>query len=208
MPSLNSLHRFFASIIVVFIALHLLNHLLAIVSVELHIIFMNAVRPFYRNLFVEVILLLSLLVQIFIRIKSVLRSRGKRRGFYQKAQVVSGLYLSFFILLHVSAVLYGRYFLELDTNFYFAASGLYADVLVLFFVPYYFLAIVSVFTHIACVVRYYIAMKSTHAAANKFALSIVIIGMLISSLVIASLYGAFYEVIIPEIYQSMYEAKA
>ena len=206
MLTLNLLHRFFASIIIIFIVQHILNHALALVSVDLHLSFMNGARAIYRNPVVESLLLISLLAQIVIGMRLVFKAGSKRRGFYQWAQVLSGLYLSFFILLHVAAILNGRYSAGLDTNFYFAASGLYAGKLVYFFVPYYFLAIVAVFTHIACALHYYVGLNLSIALANKLANVIIVVGIIIAALVLAALSGVFYDVTIPEIYQAMFEA--
>ena len=206
MPSINLLHRFFASIIIIFIVQHILNHVLALVSIDLHLSFMEGARAVYRNPVVESLLLISLLAQIVLGLRLVYRSSGKHRGFYQWAQVLSGLYLSFFILLHVAAILNGRYSAGLDTNFYFAASGLYAGKLVYFFVPYYFLAIVAVFTHIACALHCYVGSSSSLALANKLASVIIVAGIIVAALVLAALSGVFYDVTIPETYQAMFEA--
>jgi hypothetical protein len=59
----------------------------------------------------------------------------------------------------VSAVLSGRFFLNLDTNFYFGVAGVISFPFNLFFIPYYALAIIAFFAHIACI--HYIKMKQT-----------------------------------------------
>jgi hypothetical protein len=65
-------------------------------------------------------------------------------------QATSGTYLAFFLLVHISAVLVGRSVLGLDTNFYYAAAGFHVQPFQLFFAPYYFLAVVALFTHLGC----------------------------------------------------------
>lgn len=59
-------------------------------------------------------------------------------------------YLPFFLVVHVAAVVVGRSALGLDTNFYFAAAGFHVWPFGLFFGPYYFLAVITLFTHLGC----------------------------------------------------------
>ena len=122
---LNTIHRFFSGVILVFVVVHLSNHLVAIFGVQAHIDFMEAARSVYRNVFVEILLLVSLVIQLSIGLFFVYRSWNKRTGFFQRIQAVSGCYLVFFLIAHVGAVLNGRSQLNLDTNFYFAVAGIH-----------------------------------------------------------------------------------
>lgn len=109
---------------------------------------MDNLRIVYRNIVVETILLLAVGVQIVSGIKLFFTTK-KSGSFFRKLQIWSGLYLAFFLVMHVSAILVGRFVLEVDTNFYYGAAGLNIFPLMLFFVPYYGLAILSFFGHIA-----------------------------------------------------------
>lgn len=60
----------------------------------------------------------------------------QRRGKVAWLQALSGAYLAFFLMVHVGAVLFGRTVLKLDTNFYYAAAGLYVPPFQFFFAPY------------------------------------------------------------------------
>lgn len=68
----------------------------------------------------------------------------------KKIHYISGLTITIFVI-HLSAVFVGRLFLQLDTNFYFGVAGLNNFPTNLFFVPYYALAIISFFGHIAAI---------------------------------------------------------
>jgi succinate dehydrogenase/fumarate reductase cytochrome b subunit len=148
--TLRSLHRASAILIAVFACLHIANHLAGLAGVATHIAFMEAARLVYRNLLVEIVLLLCVVFQVGSGLTLVLRGWRRRRGFLPWLQALSGAYLSFFLLVHVSAILSGRVLLNLDTNFYFAAAGFHVPPYPFFFVPYYFLAVVALFTHLGC----------------------------------------------------------
>jgi hypothetical protein len=148
---MKSIHYYSGILIALFTGLHILNHLLILHSAERHIRFMTRARKIYRNRFIETLLLTAVLVQVITGITLVIEKWNKTENYFEVIQVMSGLYLSFFLLVHVSAVLTGRYKLKLDTNLYFGAGVMLHWPQKLFFIPYYSLAIVSFFFHIATV---------------------------------------------------------
>jgi len=204
MPSLNTIHRMLAALILLFVAIHLLNHTVAIAGADSHIEIMELFRVLYRNPIVEIVILFCLLLQISIGFYFVIRSKNKRHDLFSRAQLFSGLYIAFFVLFHVGAVLNGRYNLNLDTNFYFASAGMYIGQLKYFFIPYYFLAVVAVFTHVACFARWRISRNASIDRANIVAAAMVITGVLLGILIVASLAGVFYDVNIPNEYKNMF----
>lgn len=147
----KDLHFISGIVLSLFVALHLYNHLQSLVSVEAHIATMDTLRMVYRNPAVEFLILAAVVTQVITGIQLYKRSKINSITFFQKLHVRSGLYLAFFFLFHVSAVLLGRMFLNLDTNFYFGAAGLNTFPFYLFFFPYYALAILSFFSHVAAI---------------------------------------------------------
>ncbi len=146
---LKTLHRLAGMTLIVFVSLHLLNHLMSLGGVETHLVFMETLRSYYRHWLAESVLLLAVGVQLFsgfglLRQKSRTPSHG-----FAKIQRWSGAYLAFFLSIHLAAIFVGRYLLQLDTNFYFGAAGLNAFPALLFFVPYYGLAVLAFFGHLA-----------------------------------------------------------
>ena len=99
---------------------------------------------------IESLLISCVLFQSISGCILIYKRKGLRHTFLEKAQVWSGLYLAFFLINHLFAVFAGRLILDLDTNVYFAISGFYVFPFSLFFVPYYFLAVSSIFVHLAC----------------------------------------------------------
>lgn len=148
---IRKIHYISGITLAVFIGLHLFNHFWSIFGAEEHIEMMQALRPFYRNVFIETVLLLAVVVQLFSGLKLFRASRKVAVSSFDKLHLWTGFYLAIFLVIHVSAVFVGRFLLGLDTNFYFGVAGLNSFPVNLFFIPYYALGIFSFFGHIAAV---------------------------------------------------------
>lgn len=200
----NLIHRGLAVFIIAFVVVHICNHMIGLWGVEAHIQFMESFRKIYRNTYIELALLAAIFTQLSLGIYFVVRSWGYRIGFFRRAQAISGCYLIYFFLAHVSAVLVGRSSFNLDTNFYFAAAGMHVGKLYLAFVPHYFFAVLAFFTHIACALHYHLSAKGYSVAANRYAVGLIAVGALFSALIVMSLAGLFYEVSIPDEYMQFF----
>ncbi len=148
---LKNLHYLSGLLLSVFIGSHLFNHLMAWEGAEMHISTMEKFRSFYRHPIVETILFITVFIQIFSGIRLIKKVSKTGSRFYDKLHIWTGIYLAFFLIIHISAVVVGRYVLALDTNFYFGVAGLNRFPFNLFFIPYYTLAIVSFFGHMAAI---------------------------------------------------------
>ncbi len=149
--NLKKIHYISGLTITVFVSLHLFNHIYSNFGVDKHIELMTNLRQFYRNIIAETILILAVFVQIISGIRMFFMNRNKVITAFDKLQKWTGFYLAVFFLFHLAAVFVGRYFLDLDTNFYFGVAGLNNFPTNLFFIPYYALAIISFFGHIAAI---------------------------------------------------------
>ena len=178
------IHYYSGLTLAVFIGFHLLNHLLILHSEALHIKFMKSARKIYRNRIVESLLLLAVLVQVISGITLVILKWNKVENYFDRIQITSGLYLSFFLLNHLLAVLRGRYKLKMDTNLYYGAGVMNMWPQKLFFIPYYSFAILFFFFHVACVHRIKMEKYAGLSVATKQAFLIMGIGMLVTLLVI------------------------
>lgn len=200
---LRKLHAVSAVLIVVFLCLHIANHLAGLAGVAAHISFMEAIRPIYRQPVVEVALLSAFTVQLASGLVLAVRGWKRRQGVVAWLQAGSGIYLAFFVVVHVGSILFGRAVLNLNTNFYFAAAGLHVAPFHLFFAPYYFLAVAALFTHLACAAYWHTQGRSRTARTLVIAIPSVF-GVAASLLIVLSLSGAFYPVNIPESYKATY----
>jgi succinate dehydrogenase/fumarate reductase cytochrome b subunit len=201
---LHTLHRTSAMLLAVFIGVHLLNHLSALHGIETHIAFMKAYRHLYRLRAVEALLLACVAFQIVSGTLLVLRRKTPREAAFDRLQAWSGLYLAFFMTVHVAAVMFGRAALGLDTNFYYGAAGLSLWPATLFFTPYYLFAVLAIAVHIACGLRWLLRKRLSPAGLN--AMSVVLIGggVLTGLAIVATLGGHVYPFAIPPAYQAQF----
>lgn len=197
----RQLHRLSAMILSAFALLHLANHLVALAGAQTHINFMSFLREIYRTPLTEPLLLASVLIQVASGIRMLWRSRATKPRGFARAQRYAGVYLAFFLLAHTSAVLIGRLYLRLDTNFYFSAATLTLAPLYLFFVPYYGLAVISLFVHLAAALRMALAR---HPRRDALARGFVAVGALVALLIILAGVGAIYPITLPPDIQSAY----
>ena len=178
------LHYYSGITISVFIGFHLLNHLQVLRSESHHIRFMQWLRKIYRNRILGFLLLLGISIQIISGITLVILKWNKIESYFDVIQIASGLYLAFFLTIHINAVMIGRYKLKVDTNLYYGAGVMNMWPHKLFFIPYYSLSILSFFFHVACIHR--TKMSEFVSIANATAQSFIIMGtgIVITSLVI------------------------
>jgi len=195
--SIKRIHYISGLTISIFIGLHLFNHVCSIFGADKHIEIMNSLRLFYRNIFVETILLLAVLVQIISGLKLFKNNRKTTISNFDKLHIWTGLYLAIFFVIHLSAVLVGRFFLHLDTNFYFGVAGLNSFPINLFFIPYYATAIISFFGHIACIHNKKMKINIFGLTPNKQSKTVLIFGICLTILIFYGLTNHFEGVKIP-----------
>ena len=186
-------------------ALHLFNHLYSLFGANAHIELMGSLRTVYRSIIAEIILLFAIIIQIVSGIKLFLKKRKNVSTFFDKLQIWTGLYLAFFLVIHLSAVLSGRFILNLDTNFYFGVAGLNTFPFNLFFMPYYGLAITSFFGHLSAV--HSKRMKNNIFGIQPFKQSygILIIGIVLTLIILYGLINGFNRVEMPKEYDILIE---
>lgn len=200
---MKRVHFLSGVIITSFIILHLFNHLYSLLGIEAHIGLMDQLRTIYRNIFVETVLVSVVFLQIISGLKLFLNKRANTTTFFEKLQLWSGLYMAFFFIFHLGAVFTGRFILNLDTNIFFGVAGLNTFPFNLFFIPYYGLAIISFFGHLASIHSFKMNRSLFKIPPNTQAKTILIVGVLFSILIIYGLTNKFNGVTIPKEYHIM-----
>ncbi len=195
--TIKKIHTITGITLSVFVGLHLFNHFCSIFGENKHIEIMNVLRHFYRNIFAEIILLLAVVTQIISGLKLFITNKKSAISSFQKLHIWSGLYLAVFFIIHVSAVLVGRFYLGLDTNFYFGVAGINSFPFNLFFVPYYGLAILSFFGHIASIHRKKMKTNFLNLTPKQQAYAILIFGVILTTTIFYGLTNYFRGVKIP-----------
>ena len=190
-------HFISGTLLATFVGVHLINHLLVLVSPAAHIAFMEATRVVYRNPIVETVLLAAVGFQIVTGLRLVAEVRRVKKDNWSRLHVASGLYLAFFLLIHVSAVLSGRYLFHLDTNLYFGAAGLNQFPLLLFFVPYYSLAVLAFFSHVAAIHHKKMTRRVVGLSVDKQSQLVLLAGIVLTISLMYGLTGGFRGLAIP-----------
>jgi hypothetical protein len=198
MIALRRVHRTSAIAVTLFAVLHVANHLMALGSVDAHLRFMRAARLVYRQPLVEAVLLLCVSVQAASGLALLRTGWQRRSGVAAWLQAGSGAWLALFLAIHVAAVLFGRLVSGLDTNLHYAAAGLHVWPYQAFFLPYYFLAVAALFTHLGCVVSRR-AVRTPGLRAVVLGAS-VCVGVVASAAILAALMGALYPYEVPARY--------
>lgn len=196
----KKLHYISGLTISIFVGLHLFNHFCSILGIDKHIEIMNALRLFYRNIFIETILLSAVFVQIISGLRLFKANKKIVITNFEKLHIWTGLYLAIFLIIHLSAVFGGRIFFRLDTNFYFGVAGLNTFPFNLFFIPYYGFAIISFFGHIASVHNKKMNLTILSLTPKKQANAIFIFGFFLTLIIFYGLTNHFNGVIIPKEY--------
>ena len=198
--TLKKIHYFSGVIVSTFVVIHLFNHFFALFGAAEHIEMMNKLRVLYRNIFAETVLLIAVVMQIISGLKLfIIKRKSTKRGF-DKLQIWTGLYLAIFFIIHLSAILAGRYVLQLDTNFYFGVAGLNTFPFNLFFIPYYGLAIFCFFGHIASIHHIKMRTNILNITPKNQAKIILALGFVIAGILLYGLTNHFQGVEIPEEY--------
>ncbi|GLQ21912.1 hypothetical protein ACFFUB_08680 [Algimonas porphyrae] len=190
-------HRHNARLLLIFLAAHLLSHLAAIFGPDSQAAVMNAARAVYRTPVIEIPLIGLFIAQVGLGLIMVWpRIRQSQKPLWSWIQIVSGIYLAVFILNHIFlGILRGRTFDGVETGFHFVAATLVTAPIKYGFIPYYFLAIVALFAHLAAALHW-------SGRSTRITRGLIILGVTIASLVTASYAGLFYPIELPDAYNA------
>ncbi len=180
------------TIIAGFVLLHFANHLTGLWSAETHIAVMKVLREWYRNGFVEPVLVVLMLFMAgsgFVLLRARL-TRGS--DFFGTVQTATAAYLLFFIPGHMNSVfIYQRWFAGKDTDFWFASggtAGLLGDGWSVRLIPHYLLGVWALTTHAACGFRYVLLTRGVaRSTADRIAIAISVAGAIAATLMVLAL---------------------
>jgi hypothetical protein len=173
-----------AAVLLVFLAGHLINHLFGLAGRDAHIAVMKTLRHVYRAPLVEPVLLLGLLFLMLSGSLMAWKYTARATDRFRALQTASGVYLFFFLISHVNAVLVvARQVLHIDPNWDFATgapAGLIRDAWNIRLVPYYWLGVFFVLLHLASGAR---KVLLEHSSRTNLADGVVIWGAALSAMV-------------------------
>lgn len=163
--NIRTLHGVIAAIIfLMFLGVHIGNHLAGLLGPEAHTSVMKALRSVYRTSLTEPLLMAAFLMQLLSGGYLLFKLTTKTVDRFRSFQMASGVFLFFFIISHSNAVfVFARGYLGIDPDWAFATggtAGLIRDSWNIRLVPLYGLAVFFSLSHIAAGARVIMLAKN------------------------------------------------
>jgi succinate dehydrogenase/fumarate reductase cytochrome b subunit len=185
-------HGVVALPVILFTLAHLFNHALGIVSGELHIAVMQAMRRVYRTPAVEIALMACVAFQVMAGLWLTRAKLRRAAALPDTLQIAAGVYLAFFFASHLTAVFRARLLRNVDTNWtWLTGANLLTDAWSARLTPYYFLAVVAVGVHVACGIRYVMLGHGVpERVADRVCYGLIAVTVAVSAVIMTGLIGA------------------
>ena len=188
-------HGISASVIILlFLALHLSNHLMGLFGAEAHAAFMKVARNLYRAKLVEPLLVGLLLFQAASGLWLSRKYVAGRMDLFRAFQLASGTYLAFYVIGHMDSVfILARTYLGIDTDWAFATgapAGLIRDPRNIRLVPHYWLGVFFVLSHLSSGLRLVLLAHGWRKAiADRVMIGGSLVGGLVATLILLGMCG-------------------
>jgi hypothetical protein len=181
-------------ILLVFLAGHMINHIVAIWSLASEIEVMDALRKIYRAAWLEPGLVGLFVLQIVSGLILLGSRMTRKTDFFGVLQTTSGMYLATFLISHMTAVfILARLVLKVNTNDAWAAglpAGLTANLWNTRLIPHYSLAAFLLIAHVGCGFRgILLAHGRSLVSANRITLGITGVGAVVATVIIVAMLG-------------------
>jgi len=172
------------ALVVIFLALHIANHLMFPAGSETYDAVMKTFRHIYRTEILQPLVVALFLFQIGTGLFFVWRRTAAPSDRFRTFQIASGLYLAFYVLGHMDSVfIFARTYLGIDTGWGFATgapTGLIKDPWNIRLVPHYWLGVFFVLAHLAAGAR---AVTMAHGVSKTFADRSMVSGAVVAGIV-------------------------
>ena len=179
-----------AAILLMFVAPHIGNHLAGFWSGSIHTTIMTAVRHVYRNELVQPLLLVLIGFQITSGAVLVRRRMSMPSDIFGTVQTMCGAYIGVYFLAHMTAVFAARH-ANIDTNWAWLTrpnDSLLFTLTKLRLIAHYWAGPIAIIAHLACGLRWLLLQRDVPPAkANRIALALITLGVVVSSLIMAAL---------------------
>ena len=179
-----------SAILLLFVGPHIVNHVAAFWSGQLHIAIMNVVRRVYRDDTVQPVLLALIGFQILSG-TALLRRRMRMPGdFFGTVQTMCGAYIGIYFLAHMTAVFTARH-AGIDTNWSWLTrpnDSLLVSLTKLRLIAHYWAGPIAIVAHVACGLRWILLQRDiSPATADRTAWALIAVGVLASSIILLAL---------------------
>ena len=170
LPVMRVAHGIAGAVVLLFVLFHLFNHLFGLISPQVHLAVMEVGRSVYRSAFIEPVLVLALLFQVFSGLWLAWNWSANGADRYRIVQIGSGVFLAVFILGHLNAVfIFARTVLGIETGWEFASGdpvGMIHDPWGIRLLPHYTLGVLFVISHLFSGLR---VVMLSHGAPRRIA---------------------------------------
>jgi succinate dehydrogenase hydrophobic anchor subunit len=172
------------ALVMIFLALHIANHLMFPAGPGTYDAVMKVFRHVYRTDILQPLLVALFLFQIGTGLFFAWRLTAAPSDRFRTFQIASGVYLAFYVLGHMDSVfIFARTYLGIDTDWGFATgapAGLVNDPWNIRLVPHYWLGVFFVLAHLAAGARVVIM---AHGVSSTFADRFMVGGAVVAGIV-------------------------
>jgi hypothetical protein len=189
-------------IVVLFLALHISNHLFFVEGQAGYMVIMKLFRHVYREAVVQPIVVALFLFQVASGLYLAIGRVSAPMDGFRTFQVASGVFLAFYILGHMDSVfIFARTYNGIDTDWGFATgapAGLVKDAWNIRLVPHYGLAIFFVLAHLMSGLRVILLAHGVRRAlADRTMIGGAVAAAAINSLVMLGMCGVRLSFVLP-----------
>ncbi|MFM9927679.1 hypothetical protein VLK31_32195 [Variovorax sp. H27-G14] len=183
-----------AAILLLFLGMHLSNHLGGLLSESVHRSLMDIFRTVYRARLIEPIVVGLFLFMVGSGLALVAGYVRQKADVFRTLQVASGVYLVFFVLGHMNSVFfYARMLLQIPTDWNFATgapTGLIKDAWNIRLLPHYMLGVFFVLSHLVLGARIVaVAHRVEEAKANTWTWAGIVLSAAVAVAIILGMSG-------------------
>jgi hypothetical protein len=182
------------ALVMIFLALHISNHLMFPAGAETYDAVMKVFRHVYRTDILQPVVVALFLFQIGTGLFFVWRQTAAPTDRFRTFQIASGVYLAFYVLGHMDSVfIFARTYLGIDTGWSFATgapTGLVKDPWNIRLVPHYWLGVFFVLAHLAAGARVVImAHGASKTFADRFMVGSAVVAGIVATVIMLGMCG-------------------
>jgi len=182
------------ALIVIFLALHIANHLMFPAGEGTFNAVMKVFRHVHRNDILQPLVVALFLFQVSTGLFFVWRLTAAPSDRFRTFQIASGVYLAFYVLDHMDSVfVFARTYLGIDTGWGWATgapTGIIKDAWNIRLLPHYWLGAFFVLAHLAAGTRgVMMAHSVSKAFADRFMISGTVVAAIIATWIMLGMSG-------------------
>ncbi len=182
-----------ATLILIFIAVHLGNHMTALWSLKTHSMILTMLQVWYRNEFVQPLIVALLLFQVVSGLTLLSGKLREPSDLYRVIQCLTGAYLAVYIPAHIFSIfVLGRWFYGIDTgtSYVFFKNGYFPSLFNIRFITHYWFAAFAVITHAGCGLRnILLTHKVNKVIADRTFVAVALTGLIVGTVIALALCG-------------------